>query len=294
MKFDFVKEHKSHWPIEIQCRALGVSRSGYYKHLKQEPGKTALKQMEIVREIRKIHGTERFDDYGSPRMHQLLLKNGYSCCVNTVARLMHEENIKARISKRFKVLTTDSNHDLPIAPNLLNQQFVAEKPNQIWLTDITYINTKEGFTYLCTVLDLYSRKIVGWATSRKINTELVISALLQAIVLRSSLKGLILHSDRGSQYASQAFQECLSQYGVVQSMSRRGNCYDNAPQESFYKSFKVEEVYRRDYETHEEATRGVRDYIDRFYNCERLHSSLGYVSPADYESRRLWERSETA
>ena len=273
---------------------LGVSRSGYYKWLKREPSKTSQKKVELVREIRCIHGTQRLDDYGSPRMHQLLQKNGYNCCVNTVARLMHQENIKARISKKFRVLTTDSNDDFPIAPNLLNQEFKADKPNQIWLTDITYIKTNEGFTYLCTVIDLYSRKIVGWATSRKIDTELVISALLQAIILRSSLQGLVLHSDRGSQYASHAFQEYLSRYGLVQSMSRRGNCYDNAPMESFYKSLKVEEVYRCEYETHEQATRGVRDYIDRFYNRERMHSSLGYMSPAEYESLRLWERSETA
>lgn len=227
-------------------------------------------------------------------MQRELEKNGYNCCVNTVARLMHQAGIKARTSRKFRVLTTDSNHDYPIAPNRLNQQFEAEAPNQIWLSDITYINTKEGFTYLCTVLDLYSRKIVGWATSRKIDSELVISALVQAVILRSSLRGLVLHSDRGSQYASHAFQECLSKYGLVQSMSRRGNCYDNAPMESFFKSFKVEEVYRGEYETYEQATRCVRDYIERFYNCERLHSSLGYLSPVEYESQRLWEKGKTA
>ena len=227
-------------------------------------------------------------------MHRFLLKNGYDCCENTVAKLMHCHGIKARTCRRFKVLTTDSQHDFPIAPNRLDQNFVASKPNQVWLTDFTYIKTNEGFTYLCTILDLYSRKIVGWATSRKIDSELAMSALMQAIILRSSLKGLVLHSDRGSQYASLAFQECLSKYGLVQSMSRKGNCYDNAPQESFYKSYKVEEVYRQEYETHEQATRGVRDYIERFYNRERLHSSLGYLSPNAFEALRLWASEQTA
>ena len=205
---------------------------------------------------------------------------------------MHRQGIKARISKKFKVLTTDSNHDFPVAPNRLDQQFVAQKPNQIWLTDFTYIPTEEGFTYLCVTLDLYSRKIVGWSTSKKIDSELALSALIQAIILRSSLQGLVIHSDRGSQYASLAFEQCLSKHGLVQSMSRRGNCYDNAPMESFYKSFKMEEVYRQKYQTHEQATRGVADYIERFYNRTRLHSSLGYFSPVEYEMQRLWEVSE--
>ena len=205
---------------------------------------------------------------------------------------MHRQGIKARISKKFKVLTTDSNHDFPVAPNRLDQQFVAQKPNQIWLTDFTYIPTEEGFTYLCVILDLYSRKIVGWSTSKKIDSELALSALIQAVILRSSLKGLMIHIDRGSQYASLAFEQCLSQYGLVQSMSRRGNCYDNAPMESFYKSFKVEEVYRQKYQTHEQATRAVADYIERFYNRTRLHSSLGYFSPVEYEKQRLWEVSD--
>jgi len=225
-------------------------------------------------------------------MHRLLLKNGYHCCENSVAKLMHRQGIKARISKKFKVLTTDSNHDFPVAPNRLDQQFVAQKPNQIWLTDFTYIPTEEGFTYLCVTLDLYSRKIVGWSTSKKIDSELALSALIQAIILRSSLQGLVIHSDRGSQYASLAFEQCLSKHGLVQSMSRRGNCYDNAPMESFYKSFKMEEVYRQKYQTHEQATRGVADYIERFYNRTRLHSSLGYFSPVEYEMQRLWEVSE--
>jgi len=260
---------------------LEVSRAGYYKWRNREISETARKQAEIVQEIKRIHELPRHDDYGSPRMHRLLRKNGYACCENTVARLMKREGIRARTPRKFKVVTTDSNHDQPIAPNLLDQHFEAQRPNQVWLTDITYIHTKEGYTYLCTVENLYSRRIISWATGRKIDAELAQKAFLQAVALRSSLQGLIVHSDRGSQFASSAFREGLRRCCCVQSMSRKGNCYDNALMESFFRSFKVEEAYRWDYETHEEATRGVTDYIERFYNRTRLHSSLGYLSPVE-------------
>ena len=268
---------------------LEVSRSGYYDWLDREPSLTTVKQAELVQEIRRIRELPRHDDYGSPRMHRLLLKNGYFCCENTVARLMRQHEIKARTARKFRVVTTDSGHDQPIAKNLLEQRFEAERPNRVWLTDFTYIPTKAGFTYLCTIEDLYSRRIVGWATGRKIDTELALKALMQAVALRSGLQGLILHSDRGSQFASYEFRESLQRCGFLQSMSRKGNCYDNAPMESFFRSFKVEEASRTDYETHEEATRNVTDYIERFYNRTRLHSSLGYRSPAEYEKLRLWE-----
>ena len=289
MRYRFILEHKALWPVEVQCRVLEVSRAGYYKWQNREPSEKAGKQAEIVEEIKRIHELPRHDDYGSPRMHRLLLKNGYACCENTVARLMKRERIRARTARKFKVVTTDSNHDRPIAPNLLEQCFEAQRPNQIWLTDITYIHTLEGFSYLCTVEDLYSRRIIGWAASRKIDADLAQRAFLQAVALRSSLEGLIVHSDRGSQFASTAFRDDLRRCGCVQSMSRKGNCYDNAPMESFFRSFKVEEAYRQEYATHEEATRGVTDYIERFYNRTRLHSSLGYRSPVEYERLRLWE-----
>jgi len=289
VRYRFILEHAVVWPVEVQCRMLEVSRAGYYKWRNRETSETARKQAEIVQEIKRIHELPRHDDYGSPRMHRLLRKNGYECCENTVARLMKRERIRARTPRKFKVVTTDSKHDQPIAPNLLEQRFEAQRPNQVWLTDITYIQTKEGYTYLCTVEDLYSRRIIGWATGRKIDADLALRAFLQAVALRSSLQGLIVHSDRGSQFASSAFREGLRRCGCVQSMSRKGNCYDNAPMESFFRSFKVEEAYRWDYETHEKATRGVADYIERFYNRTRLHSSLGYLSPMEYERLRLWE-----
>lgn len=193
--------------------------------------------------------------------------------------------IRARQAPKFRVATTESNHELPIAPNRLEQNFVAEYPNQIWLTDFTYIHTREGFTYLCAVQDLFSRRIVGWATSRSIDAELALAALNQAIALRNPNPGLIVHSDRGVQFASLAYRNRLESNGFLQSMSRKGNCYDNAPMESFFKSFKIEEVYEQTYQTHEHATRGAIDYIERFYNRVRLHSSLDYASPIEFEGR---------
>ncbi len=186
--------------------------------------------------------------------------------------------------KSFRVCTTDSRHTQPIAPNRLDQQFSVSNINRVWLTDITYIPTREGFSYLCTVQDLCSRRIVGWAMSRSADAMLTVSALKQAIALRAPSPGLIVHSDRGSQYASRAFRQVLRKHRLLQSMSRKGNCYDNAPMESFFKSLKAEEIRRKIYETHEQAVRAVADYIERFYNPERLHSTLKYVSPVKFEN----------
>lgn len=227
-------------------------------------------------------------------MHQELLKQDIHCCENTVARLMRQEGIRARRAKKFRVCTTDSKHNLPIAPNRLNQHFTCSKINQVWLTDFTYIPLNEGFTYLCSVQDLFSRRIVGWATSRSINAQLALAALNQAISLRQSDNGLIVHSDRGSQFASEAFRSRLLRCNFLQSMSRKGNCYDNAPMESFFKSFKVEEVYRQAYDSHEQATRAVIDYVDRFYNPVRSHSALGFRSPIEFEKHLLLDLDCTA
>ena len=220
-------------------------------------------------------------------MHRELANHGIKCSENTVAKLMRENQIRARNKPRFKVSTTDSNHDSPIAPNRLNQQFTVAKINQVWLTDFTYIPTNEGFSYLCAYKDLCSRRIVGWAMSRNIDTELAIKALSQAIALRQPKAGLIIHSDRGSQFASKTFRKRLKDCDFLQSMSRKGNCYDNAPMESFFKTFKTEEVYHEKYESHEQAVRAANDYIERFYNPKRLHSTLDYISPVEFEQRML-------
>ncbi len=212
------------------------------------------------------------------------------CCENTVAKLMRRGGIRARTARKFRAITTNSNHALPVAPNRLDQCFTCENINRAWLTDFTYIPFKEGFTYLCTVQDLCSRRIVGWATSETIDAQLAINALKQAVAIRRPESELIVHSDRGSQFASEAYRRCLAAAGALQSMSRKGNCYDNAPMESFFKSYKVEEVSRQRYESHEHATRGVIDYIERFYNPVRTHSALGYLSPIEFENHRLLEQ----
>ena len=251
----------------------------------------ASKRNDMLQAIRQIH-REVSADYGSPRVHRELIAQGIRCSENTVALWMRRHGIRARSKRHYRIVTTDSNHGRPIAPNLLQQRFTAEKPNQIWLTDFSYIATEEGFTYLCTIEDLCSRRIVGWATSRSIDTALALAALQQAIDLRQPGPGLIVHSDRGSQYASFDYQQRLATYHFRQSMSRRGNCYDNAPMESFYRSFKVECVYWDQYATHDEATRAVVDYIDRFYNPIRRHSAIGYISPLEYETKRLFESKQ--
>lgn len=285
MRLEFVKEHEKCWPIEVLCRVLGVTRAAFYKWLGRKASATQEKQELIVSEIKRIHALPRHQDYGSPRMHRELVSQGVECSENTVAKLMRENQIQARNKPKFRIATTDSNHNLPIAPNRLNQQFSTSSINQVWLTDFTYIPTKEGFSYLCAFKDLCSRRIVGWAMSRKIDAQLAIDALNQAVALREPASDLIIHSDRGSQFASNAFRKRIDDCCFLQSMSRKGNCYDNAPMESFFKSFKVEEVYHEKYETHEHAVRAANDYIERFYNPKRLHSALDYVSPTEFEQR---------
>lgn len=244
-----------------------------------------------MQEIHRIHALPMRDNYGSPRMHIELVKVGVPCSENTVARLMRNEGIRAKTARRFRVVTTDSKHDLPIAPNRLDQDFQVQSINQVWLSDFTYIPHRSGSSYLCTIQDLCSRKIVGWAVGTKIDAALAIRALQQAIDLRQPDPGLVFHSDRGSQYASLAFQNKLAANGFLQSMSRKGNCYDNAPMESFFKSFKVEEVYQKSYDSHESVTLAITNYIESFYNPVRIHSALGYRSPNEFERQRMFEKA---
>ena len=281
----FIEEHRRQWSVPQLCHSLQVSPAGYYQWRQRKTTPQQERRERIVREVKRIHAKPRHDTYGSPRMHKELVAEGLACCENTVARLMKLHGIRAAASRKFRPCTTTSNHSLPVAPNRLDQHFKAEKLNQVWLTDFTYLKTREGFTYLCTVQDLCSRRIAGWAVSRRIDAALALAALDQAIALRQPPAGLIVHSDRGSQFASDAYTGRLDARNLLQSMSRKGNCYDNAPMESFFKTFKVEEIYRHHYETHEQVTRAVTDYIDRFYNCTRRHSSLDYLSPLDFETR---------
>ena len=211
------------------------------------------------------------------------------CCENTVAKLMQRAGIRARTARKFRAITTNSDHALPVAPNRLDQCFTSENVNRVWLTDFTYIPLKEGFTYLCTCkISVHVVSLAGQRVHQSMRS-LAIDALQQAVALRRPDDGLIVHSDRGSQFASEAYRSYLSGIQALQSKSRKGNCYDNAPMESFFKSYKVEEVSRQRYESHEQATRGVIDYIERFYNPVRTHSSLGYLSPIEFENQRLLE-----
>lgn len=235
--------------------------------------------MQLKEEIMRIYHQNR-QRYGSPRIHQKLLREGYSIGKKRVERLMQELEIQAVAKRKYKA-TTDSNHSKPVADNHLNRNFTPDKPNQYWVADITYIWTAEGWLYLATIMDLYSRKIIGWSLRERLTKELVIAALDMALKQRNLPADLILHSDRGSQYASRLYQLILLKHGIICSMSGKGNCWDNAVMESFYCTLKVELIYQNTYETRREAQRDIFEYIEIFYNRERLHSSLGYYSPEE-------------
>ena len=232
-------------------------------------------------EIKESHKMSRWA-YGSPRITYDLKAKGIKCSENRVARLMKIHGIIAKTKKKFKA-TTNSKHNLPVAENLLNQNFVTEKPNTVWASDITYVQTLEGWLYLAVILDLFSRQVVGWAMSDRLTSDFVIKALYQAIGRRRLVSGCIVHSDRGVQYASADFRDVLKTFGFIQSMSRKGNCYDNAVSESFFHTLKTEHVYEHRYETRAEARQSIFEYIEMFYNRQRRHSALGYRSPISFE-----------
>lgn len=271
--------------IATLCLHLEVSTSGYYDWLKRQscPGPQALENESLSRQIAQIYVASR-QTYGAPRVERELRKKG--CCHgrNRVARLMKQQGLCARQKGRYRVRTTDSNHAEPIAPNRLAQAPEVTAPNQIWVADITYIETREGWLYLAAILDLYSRRIVGWAMSPRIDTALVLSALSMALLHRCPPANLLFHTDRGVQYASGDYRQALSEAGLIASMSRRANCYDNATMESFWSTLKLELVYRRCFATRAQARAEIFDYVETFYNRQRTHSALDYHSPADYES----------
>ena len=241
--------------------------------------------MELKQKITKIYQKNR-QRYGSPRIYQQLLREGYSIGKKRVERLMQELDIQAVAKKKYKA-TTDSKHSKPVAENLLKRDFTPDKPNNSWVADITYIPTAEGWLYLATIMDLYSRKIIGWALRDRLTKELVIGALDMALKQRNFSADLRLHSDRGSQYASELYQLLLLKNGILCSMSGKGNCWDNAVMESFYRTLKVELIYQNHYQTRIQAQRDIFEYIEIFYNRERLHSSLGYYTPEEYEMLML-------
>lgn len=275
---------KNDHSILTLCWHLEVSASGYYdwQRRRECPGPRAVQDRELSREIEEIHRRSR-QTYGAPRVEKELRKKGSRHGRQRVARLMKVNGLCGRQKGRYRVRTTDSNHDEPIAPNRLAQAPKATAPNQIWVADITYIQTKEGWLYLAAILDLYSRKIVGWAMSERIDTALVLNALDMALLHRRPPAQLLLHSDRGVQYASADYRHALGQAGLIASMSRRGNCYDNATMESFWATLKLELVYRQNFATRACARREIFDYIETFYNRQRAHSALDYRSPIDFE-----------
>jgi transposase InsO family protein len=264
------------------CDVLHVSRSGYYAWVDRPVSHRSQQRELLLSEIEEIHHERKKDVYGSPRVHEELKARGKRYNVKTVARIMRENGIKSKTAKKFKV-TTDSRHRRPVAENVLNRDFEVQQANQVWLADITYVWTREGWLYLAAVEDLYSRKVVGWSMSKRLTRCLVTDALEMAIDRRFPGEGLMHHSDRGSQYASEDYQRLLSKHGITCSMSRKGDCYDNAPMESFFATLKKELIHYEDYETREEARQSIFEYIEVFYNRIRRHSALDYKSPDEFE-----------
>jgi transposase InsO family protein len=277
---------KAQHAILLLCANLNVSPSGYYDWHKRRttPSPRTLQNQTLAKRIEVIHLQSR-KTYGSPRIVDILRKAGSRHGRNRVARLMRQQGICGRQKGRYRVQTTDSNHDQPIAPNLMAQAPKAAAPNQIWVGDITYIQTQEGWLYLAAVLDRYSRKIVGWSMSERIDTELVLKAFTMALLHRQPASKGLFHSDRGVQYASADYRRALTQAGLTASMSRKGNCYDNAAMESFWSTLKLELVYRHNFQTRSQARTQIFDFIESFYNRQRAHSALNYLSPVDFESQ---------
>lgn len=275
---------KNDYSIRCLCRNLEVSPSGYYDWQKRHhtPGARAREDKTLAAVIKNLHAQSR-ETYGSPRIQMDLRKQGHRHGRHRIARLMRQEGLCGRQQRRYRVKTTDSNHDQPIAPNLLVKAPIPTAPNQIWVADITYIETGENWLYLAAIMDLYSRKIVGWAMSSRIDSLLVLKALRMALVHRNAPRQVVCHSDRGVQYASSDYRHALAQAGLCASMSRKANCYDNAAMESFWSTLKLELVYRNHFTNHNQARSVIFDYIETFYNRQRSHSSLNFESPVDFE-----------
>lgn len=291
MRFRFIAAEKASFPIRLLCRTLRVSRAGFYAWQGRAPSTRAQADARLGVEIAAIHAKTR-QRYGSPRIHAELVERGCRAGRKRIARLMRVHGLAARRRRRFRV-TTQSRHPFPIAPNVLARQFRRPGPDQAWVTDITYIPTGEGWLYLAVILDLCSRFAVGWATNDRITDNLTLDALGMALARRRPAPGLLHHSDRGSQYASGDYQRVLAQHAIVCSMSRRGDCWDNAVAESFFASLKVELVHDATWPTRTAARTELFEYLEVFYNGQRRHSALGYLSPRAFEQRREHEALAT-
>ncbi len=281
MRYRFIRDHTPQYPVAVQCQVLQVPRSGYYAWRRCPESARVQEDQRLLTHMTTIHTASK-KTYGSPRVLAELRKLGESCGKHRVARVMRQHGLVAKQRRKY-CATTNSAHDLPVAENVLNRQFSPAAPNQAWVSDITYVPTGEGWLYLAAIMDLAFRGIVGWAMSSRIDRVLVCDALTDAVQRRHPAPGLIHHSDRGSQYASHDYQDLLTQQGLIPSMSRKGNCWDNAPMESFFHSMKVEWLHDQTFRTRAEARQAIFTYIEVWYNRQRLHSSLGYRSPEQYE-----------
>ncbi len=281
MRFRFIAAEKANYPVTLMCRILNVSTSGFYAWSKRPESARSRSDRALVVDIKSAHRASR-GSYGSPRILPALVAQGHRVGRDRVARLMRENGLRGKRGRRFRN-TTDSNHTHPVAPNVLKRQFTTQQPNVAWVGDITYIWTMEGWLYLAVILDLYSRRVVGWAMSHRIDQALTLRALHMALKARVPGLGLIHHTDRGSQYAGNAYQKVLKAHGTICSMSRKGDCWDNAVAESFFATLKVEFVHETLFRTRAQAISGIFEYIEVFYNRERRHSSLDYVSPLEFE-----------
>lgn len=279
--FEFINAEKAQYPIGVLCKALDISRPGYYAHAGRPPSKHETRDAALGAKIAAIHARSG-KRYGSPRVHEELREEGEHVSRKRVSRLMKEQDLRGKRRRRFRV-TTESEHDLPIAPNVLARDFAASAPDQKWVGDITYIWTREGWLYLAVLLDLFSRRVVGWSMSDSLATELPLRALQMALHARRPARGLIHHTDRGCQYASVDYRAVLEQHGVVASMSRKGNCWDNAVAESFFATLKTELVRDIDFVSRDHARREVFAYVEGFYNRRRRHSSIAYANPEKHE-----------
>jgi putative transposase len=281
VKYATIRQHEPMYPVCMMCRALTVSRSGYYEWRGRAPSLRAQLRKQLDGRVRNAFEAEKAR-IGSPRVTQRLQAQGHTAGHNQVAESMARQGLRAKGARKFKA-TTNSNHSLPVAENLLMQNFEADRPNQKWVSDITYIATDEGWLYLAVVMDLYSRVVVGWSMSERMTVQLTCDALRMALFRRHRPRGVILHSDRGSQYCAHEYQALMRDHGLICSMSARGNCYDNAAMESWNHSLKVEAIHGERFATRAIAKSQVFDYIEVYYNRQRLHSKLGYKSPTEFE-----------
>jgi transposase InsO family protein len=283
MKYAFIREHATEYPVRRQCQVLEVAESGYYAWLQAQPSQRQHTDEVLLAEIQAIYQQNRCL-YGSPRIHAELKKRGWRCSRKRVARLMRQAHLVSVRQRRSHVQTTDSKHPYPNAANQLDRQFEAQRPNQKWVADITYIPTQNGWLYLAAVLDLFSRRIVGWAMSARCDAALTQNAFEMAWSQRQPTADLLHHSDRGSQYAAHVYQALLARYSITVSMSRKGNCYDNAVMESFFRTLKAECVDLHVFQSRSHARSIIFDFLEVYYNRQRLHSTLGYCTPAAFEA----------